>query len=159
MYKVHLHDKFLDGTRNDDDHVDHQHLSPEEEDALADFTYCITQHEDLDGKNKESWTDKNGAPIDAPTYEKHKLWHYHCGPYDSEGSIKTHYTLPQNLKGATSAAAIHYIKYPQEQIVLVIGFSRIHNPFPKSESRSNPLRYRAALSRSLINALIKAALS
>lgn len=141
---VDLDDRFENGNRNEDFHVDLPHMTADEKACLARFiTGVLSGNPHLLGRNKESWTNEKGVVIDrCKTYKKLDIWHYHCGPYGAVHGVKTATDLSRNLAGRTSSAVIHYVKDQSRKRVIVIGFSRKHIPFPDGESTKNPLRQR-----------------
>lgn len=153
---VDFHSLFLQGTCNSDSHVDYPHLTSDEQDRLDDFIEGVLDQLQLDGRNKESFTDNDGTPIEAEEYQLHGLWHYHAGPYLIAGTHKTAPSLPTNLRGSGSQPVIHYVKDPGKDRIIVIGFSRAHNPFPRSGDKRNPLSYRLPSARKLATGMAAA---
>lgn len=153
---VDFHPLFLKGTCNSDSHVDYPRMTPEERDRLDDFIDGVLEQQELDGRNKESFTDNDGTLIEAEEYQLHGLWHYHAGPYRSVGTHKTLPSLPTNLRGSGSKPVVHYIKDPGKDRIIVTGFSRAHNPFPKSGDTRNPLSFRLPTARKLATGIAAA---
>ncbi len=141
---IQCHKDFFSGSRDSQFHVDIPKLTADEYARLEAFIDFVLDAEDLSGRNKPSYTDENGKPIySAILYSHTNAWHYHSGPYSRiHGTVKTPPHLPENLKGASSAEIVHYIKDESNKTIILIGYSREHIPFPKSDSRSNPLRTR-----------------
>jgi hypothetical protein len=49
--------------------------------------------------------------------------------------------LSENNQGKSSPQIYHYAK--QYDVIIVLGFSRMHIPFPDANSKRNPLRTRS----------------
>lgn len=139
---VYFHPKFENGTSNTNKMTDKPFMSPDELASLAAWVANILSGQAQDGLNKPSWIDNNTELVGAELYKKNNVWHYHCGPYAGATSCysKTDASLNHNSGGAHSAAAYHYAKH--NDVIVVLGYSKIHTPFPKATSRSNPLKYR-----------------
>jgi hypothetical protein len=85
---------------------------------------------------------RNGREIPAAAlYKKYNIWHYHCGPTYNEPISYDHQVtdslLSHNEFGRKSPEVYHYAK--QDDVIIVLGYSRLHKPFPDPESRSNPV--------------------
>ena len=130
------------GAKDDDVFVDFPYLDSEQLRALTTFMTHVGQGKPWPGKNKPSWLDNNCNTIsNCESYEADNFWHYHCGPnYASHSNYSFTYDLGLNLYGLTSAEVIHYRK-EGEQKVIIEGFMKIHEPFPKSNDpkEENPL--------------------
>jgi hypothetical protein len=139
--KFEIHSAFQSGKLNEEFFVDLPHLKPEHQAALTTFLGKITREEPLLGKNKPSWLNDSHKKIPGTdAYEEGNYWHYHCGPYGDSVTVRSMtYNLGYNAQGLTSKEVIHYQKL-EDGTVLVVGFSPIHEPFPRSdEPHHNPL--------------------
>lgn len=138
---VELSKDFKDGTLDSDSFRDIKAMSDSELKTIYEFMQ-LSQSTKIEGKNKPSWKadDKSELP-NTQLYKENKLWHYHCGPYNNMEIYTVAIPMDMNIKGKTSAAAIHYQKLSSEHI-FVIAYSPIHKPFPKATSLLNPLLMR-----------------
>ncbi|HDX9006511.1 TPA: hypothetical protein RQO57_003576 [Aeromonas dhakensis] len=139
---VELNPAFETGTLNDGVFVDFPFLEPEQLSSLVTFMTNVGQGKPLPGKNKPSWQDNSGNTLPyCESYEADNYWHYHCGPsYSPHSNYSFTFDLGLNLYGLTSAEVIHYRK-EGEQKVIIEGFMKIHEPFPRSNDpdKENPL--------------------
>jgi len=141
---AYAHPAFRDGKCNRPSLVDLSFMTPEEQIRLALWMRNVGEGMEHEGRNKPSWLFRSLELAAAKVYKQNNIWHYHCGPY--EGSYPRNHQmtdnrLSENNDGRTSGPVYHYAK--QQDSVIVIGYSRIHEPFPTSTSKSNPLRYRS----------------
>lgn len=129
---------FRDGDNNTKFSTDWKHLTEDERDAILDFIDEISEKEYIKGKNKESWLDDDREKIpDTDGYEEDKYWHYHCGPTWRYHTFKSMTRcLYFNPGGMASPECIHYYHLSPDQI-MIVGFSRDHDPFLKSEDPRN----------------------
>lgn len=141
---AYAHPAFRTGKNNQPNLVDLQFMSPIEQVRLADWMRDVGAGMEHEGRNKPSWLFKGLEVAAAKVYKQNNIWHYHCGPYEGAQPYTHQMTddmLSENNLGRTSGPVYHYAK--QHDTIIVIGYSRIHEPFPDPMSRSNPLRYRA----------------
>jgi len=139
--KFELHSAFQYGKLNEKHFVDLPFLNVSQRQALAAFLGAITREEPLPGKNKPSWINDEATKIpETDAYEEGDYWHYHCGPYAKDARLGSMaFNLGLNLSGLTSSEVVHYQKL-NSGIVLIVGFSPSHTPFPKSDAPNyNPL--------------------
>lgn len=145
--EVYLHPKFEHGNSDTEILTDFPFMDRNEKIRLAHWVHKIVQGEPHEGMNKPSWLNDGRMIPSAQDYMKNNVWHYHCGPY--EGSSGTYYatenTLDENISGKRSSQIYHYTK--QKEIIIVLGYSRQHIPFPIGNSKSNPLRNRGYIWR------------
>lgn len=139
---VYFHPKFETGNSDTDKMTDKPFMSADELARLASWVANILSGTPHVGLNKPSWLENDSEIFGAELYKQHDVWHYHCGPYENAIGryAQTDANLYKNNKGKPSAAVYHYAKH--DDVIVVLGYSKIHNPFPKASSRSNPLRYR-----------------
>lgn len=140
--EVYLHPKFEYGVSDKDFLTDLPFMTPDEKVRLALWVSGIVQGLSHEGMNKPSWLNNGQMIPAAQDYKKNNVWHYHCGPYGnaSETDKITENTFDENTYGRRSSQIFHYTK--QKDIIIVLGYSRKHIPFPAGNSRSNPLRNR-----------------
>ena len=141
--KVHFHQKFLVGGFDFPTATDLPFMTSDEVNRLYGWLTDILDGKSHVGTNKPSGY-KNGTPIiGAELYRANNIWHYHCGPYlknDDPPQQLTDNTLAENALGRLSAPVYHYAK--NHEAIIVLGFSRLHNPFPILTSAKNPLQLR-----------------
>jgi len=141
--KVHFHQKFLSGNFNYPTATDLPFMTTDEINVLYGWLSDILAGNTHVGANKPSGF-KNGVPIPgADLYRDNNIWHYHCGPYlknDDPPPQLTDNTLAENHLGRHSGPVYHYAK--KHDTIIVLGFSRLHNPFPVLTSKKNPLQVR-----------------
>ncbi|MDH2998764.1 hypothetical protein A1D22_11330 [Pasteurellaceae bacterium LFhippo2] len=138
---VELSKDFVEGTLNSESFRDIRSMSDAELKVIYEFMQ-LTQGGEIQGKNKPSWkSDDNNTLPNTQLYKENKLWHYHCGPYKTIQVYTVAVPMNINIKGKTSAQAIHYQKLSDDHI-FIIAFSPIHQPFPKATSLLNPLLLR-----------------
>lgn len=138
------HPSFRNGTSNGPNLVDLNYMTQDEQIQLALWMRDVGAGMEHEGRNKPSWLFKSLELAAAKVYKQNNIWHYHCGPYDGaypHNHQMTDNWLSENNSGRTSGPVYHYAK--QQDAIIVIGYSRVHEPFPNPMSRSNPLRYRA----------------
>lgn len=135
-----LSDAFLNGTSNIEFITDWQFLTLEEQTVIAEFMHDIGNGYALRGKNKPSWVDDDHDTIPGTEgYEAENYWHYHCGPSWYPGIFRGQtLDLKFNPGGMHSDECIHYAK-TSEQTITIVGYSRKHIPFLKSDNKRNPL--------------------
>lgn len=139
--KIELHSAFQKGQLNDHQFTDLPNFSEDQVKLLTTFMGKVVNEEPLLGKNKPSWLNDDHEKIpDTDAYEDGNYWHYHCGPYTENKHVnRMTFNLNFNADGLTSDAVIHYQK-EADGTVLIVGFSKTHVPFPKSdEPHENPL--------------------
>lgn len=142
--EVHFHPSFEFGTSNNLVVTDWPFMTTIERDRLANWAADILADQSVPGQNKPSWTNKGQLLKAAKIYQENNVWHYHCGPTyvpSPSGYLMTNSMLSENLRGKTSPEIYHYTKH--QEVLIVLGFSRDHIPFPDPTSRSNPLRFRS----------------
>ncbi len=95
-----------------------------------------------EGLNKPSWINDGKVIKAAHSYQKNNVWHYHCGPYTKvpPNHKMTDSVLSENNNGKPSSEIYHYAKH--QDVIIVLGFSRTHIPFPAADSKTNPIRAR-----------------
>ncbi|TCK09069.1 hypothetical protein [Marinobacterium mangrovicola] len=131
---VYLHHDFELGSRNDNELCDYRYLTYQERTLFHEFIIDVEDGAELLGRNKSSCTNSQGDELhsrQANFYRSHRLWHYHIGPYSNKNAVKK--TIRStNLQGARSAAVIHYRWFGplDTSSIVILGFSRDHNPFP-----------------------------
>ena len=140
---VHFHPGFETGQSDKPALTDAPFMTEKEQERMEQWVLDIMTGQPLEGLNKPSWTHGGATLSSAKAYRDNNVWHYHCGPYRSvpPGHRMTGCDLPENLMGKPSAAIYHYAK--QHDVIVVLGFSREHIPFPDAMSRKNPLRHRS----------------
>jgi hypothetical protein len=113
---------------------------------MAKWIFAVLAGKDHEGLNKPSWKNDGREIPSAAYYKKYDVWHYHCGPdYDKDlppGFQLTDSILSENNFGRKGAEVYHYAKHGD--MVILLGYSRLHKPYPDSGSTDNPLRYRAS---------------
>jgi hypothetical protein len=143
--EIHFHPSFEFGKTDEPNVTDWPLMTEGEQNRLANWMADILGGESVIGLNKPSWTNNGQVMKHAKVYQDNNVWHYHCGPSyvpSPAGYIMTDCMLSQNLRGKASPEIYHYAK--QQELLIVLGFSRQHIPFPDPMSRSNPLRYRSS---------------
>jgi len=143
---VYVHPAFENGNKNLPYHTDKLIMEPEERLRMAKWIVAVLAGAEHEGLNKPSWI-RNGQEIkSAAFYKKYNVWHYHCGPeYDAAYPADFQMTdsfLSENNYGRRGGEVYHYSK--QGDAIIVIGYSRLHKPFPASGSTGNPLRHRSS---------------
>lgn len=111
---------------------------------LTEWMVNITSGGLHQGLNKPSWVRHGRELNSAKVYRDYNIWHYHCGPYNEPVRAAHRMTdnlLSENNSGRQSGEVYHYAKH--QEVIVVIGYSRLHEPFPLGNSRKNPLRHRA----------------
>ncbi|HHA1671507.1 TPA: hypothetical protein ACOEF8_003529 [Enterobacter roggenkampii] len=149
------HIEFYNGIYRSDSFSDYSRLqtSPpyliDETDLLFDFITAVQDGDILCGKNKPSWTNRNGEEmLHLLGYKASGLWHYHVGPYASSSPAYLSKKIREiNLDGLTSAAAVHYRWYNRQNMnkIIILAFSPIHQPFPGLLDKPNHLKSRSGL--------------
>ncbi len=131
---------FVSGQNNIPFAVDGQNLTQEELRCIKKFEDDLYNDVPLLGKNKPSWVNDNYEKIPgSDNYKDANYWHYHCGPTWRVGTYKGHTVdLAFNPGGMRSNECIHYAKTSDDTITIV-GYSRLHIPFPPSDYGDNPL--------------------
>ncbi|ENV9332119.1 hypothetical protein ACV822_004638 [Klebsiella aerogenes] len=134
-----LSDAFLDGEYDTEFAADWGYLTSQEQAVIAEFMHNIGNGYALRGKNKPSWVYDDYETIPGTSgYEAENYWHYHCGPTWNNAPFKSQtIDLKFNPGGMQSNECIHYAKVSSTEIVIV-GYSRNHIPFLKSEDTLNP---------------------
>lgn len=135
--KVLFHQQFAEGRVDKPTATDLAIMSDAEVERLFLWLADIVEGKSHEGANKPSWMSTNGFIPGTELYRDNKIWHYHCGPYRKAGSARTDATLAANYDGRHSGPVYHYSK--QADTIIVLGYSRIHNPFPIPTSKRNPL--------------------
>ncbi|WP_225371497.1 hypothetical protein [Klebsiella pneumoniae] len=132
-------DAFLEGDYDTEFATDWKFLTPEEQAVIAEFMHDVGNGYALRGKNKPSWVyDDYGTIPGTNGYMAENYWHYHCGPTWNSAPFKSQtIDLKFNPGGMQSGECIHYAKISSDSIVIV-GYSRKHIPFLKSEDSNNP---------------------
>lgn len=142
---AYLHPSFRNGDANKDNLTDFPFMSTAERVRLIEWMLAVTTGGQHQGLNKPSWVRHGRELNNATVYRNYNIWHYHCGPYmDSVRSSHrlTDHALSENNYGRQSGEVYHYAKH--EDVIIVIGYSRHHEPFPDPNSRTNPLRHRSS---------------
>ncbi|KAF6685042.1 hypothetical protein [Pantoea sp. EKM20T] len=132
---------FLEGENDTLFCTDWRYLTPDEKISILTFIKDIDEQTHVIGKNKESWLDDDRDEIlGAEGYKDENYWHYHCGPgwYHNTFRCMTK-CLYFNPGGKASHECIHYYPVPEENgKIVVVGYSRIHIPFLRSDDPRNP---------------------
>lgn len=137
--KVLFQSQFIDGEFNWPTSTDMGFMTDEETERMFAWLADIVAGKAHVGANKPSWLVKGILAPGAEPYLDNNIWHYHCGPYNvkSHGTELTDNTLAENYDGHHSAQVYHYAK--KADTIIVLGYSRLHNPFPIPTSKKNPL--------------------
>jgi hypothetical protein len=144
---AYMHPSFRDGDANKVNLTDWPFMSVPEQVRLVEWMLHVTNGGHHPGLNKPSWMFKGRELHSAAMYRSNDIWHYHCGPYTSPPRSShrlTDNTLAENNAGRQSGEVYHYAKH--QEAIVVIGYSRLHEPFPDPTSKSNPLRFRSSQS-------------
>jgi|SRR5471030_606078 len=147
---VYLHPRFEFGTTDKASVTDMPFMTDDEKLRLALWMNGILDGEEHEGLNKPSWTNGGQVIPKTQAYQDNNVWHYHCGPYTSAyaNHRMTDSLLSENNQGKSSPEIYHYAK--QQDVIIVLGFSRSHLPFPDATSKTNPIRNRSYSWRSAI---------
>jgi hypothetical protein len=137
--KVLFHREFTEGEFNFATATDLAHMSDEEVERMSVWLADVVAGKEHVGANKPSGFSKGIPIVGAELYRDNNIWHYHCGPYKAKdyGTALTDNTLGENLDGHHSAQVYHYAKHADT--IIVLGYSRLHNPFPTQSSKKNPV--------------------
>ncbi|MDP3672044.1 MAG: hypothetical protein Q8R69_20435 [Telluria sp.] len=142
--KVLFHTMFAEGKKDKPITTDLPHMSDDEIDRLSKWIEDIVAGSSHVGANKPSWIANGVFVPGTELYRDNNIWHYHCGPYLKQPGPPQQFTdntLSVNNHGKTSGPVYHYAK--KADSIILIGFSRLHVPFPLATSKKNPLRTRA----------------
>ena len=137
--KVLFHREFTEGEFNYPTSTDMGFMTDGELERMSAWLADIVEGNSHVGANKPSWISKGALAPGAEPYRDNNIWHYHCGPYNpkSHGTALTDNTLAANYDGHQSAQVYHYAK--NADTIVVLGYSRLHNPFPTPGSKKNPV--------------------
>ena len=136
--KVVFHKSFLEGRLDSATATDMAIMTPDEVQRMSDWLVNVISGKSHVGANKPSWMANGAFVPGTELYRDCNIWHYHCGPYKkADGTKLTDNTFNANYDGRHSGPVYHYAK--QGDTIIVLGFSRMHNPFPLVRSKKNPL--------------------
>ena len=140
--KVLFQREFTDGNFDGATATDLAHMRDEEIELMFAWLADVVAGKSHVGANKPSWLKNNALVPGAEPYRDNNIWHYHCGPYNANrhGTKLTDNTLAANYDGHHSAQVYHYSK--NGETIVILGYSRQHNPFPKPSSAKNPVATR-----------------
>lgn len=133
--KVLFQRQFVDGAYDFPTATDLGFMTDAELERLQEWVADIIAGKPHVGANKPSWLAGGVLARGAEPYRDHGIWHYHCGPYKptAYGTALTDNTLAANYDGHHSGPVYHYAK--KADTIVVLGFSRLHNPFPLPTSK------------------------
>lgn len=138
--KVKIHQLFASGSTNEATSTDMQFMTGLEAETMSSWIEAILRGDLHPGVNKPSYLENGVFRPGTEAYRDNDIWHYHCGPYlkkDDPPQQYTDNTFAINLLGRRSAPIYHYSK--QSDTIIVLGYSRLHCPFPLPTSKKNPI--------------------